>query len=110
MPARALPLEDLQMAAVHRHDEIECLEVARPHLPRALRAQVVAAAPGMMLRAFVGWMPDVPVAGARRLDVDIDARFFRQMPQYPFGRGRTADVAGAREENSRRRFFHIIAL
>ena len=90
------------MAAVHRHDEVERLEVAPRHLPRALRAQVVAAPARVVLRAPVGRMPDVPVAGARRLDVHFDARLLRQVPQHALGGRRAADVAGADEQHSDR--------
>jgi 3,4-dihydroxy 2-butanone 4-phosphate synthase/GTP cyclohydrolase II len=54
------------VAAVHRQDQVEFLEVARRNLARALRAQVVAAVPGMVLGALVGRLTDVPVAEAGR--------------------------------------------
>ena len=38
----------LQMAAVHCEDEVELLEVLDTDLPRALRAQIVAAAPRVL--------------------------------------------------------------
>src|SRR4051812_20775338 len=100
MLARTLRPQGREVPAVHRHDEVEGLEVARRHLPRALRAQVVPAPVRMVLRALIGRTPDVPVAGARRLDMDLDARLLRQVPQHALGGRRAADVAGADEQHS----------
>ena len=76
-------LQRAQMAAVHRQDHVEVLEVALPHLARALRAEVVAALPRVVLRALVGRLPDVPVAQAGRFDVQLQPCFFAQILRTP---------------------------
>ena len=90
-------LQRAQVAAVHRQDHVELVEIVRPDLARALRAQVVAAVARVVLRALVGRLADVPVAGAGGLDVQLNARLFTQTSENPFGRGRAADVSGADE-------------
>ena len=64
-------LQRAQVAAVHRQDHVERVEVARRDLPRALRAQVVAAVAGVMLGALVGRLADVPVAQPGGFDVQL---------------------------------------
>ena len=74
------PLQGAQVAAVHRQDQVELVEVRRRDLPRAERAQVVAAAQGVVLRALIRRAADVPVAGAGGLHADLQ----------PFARGNVA--------------------
>jgi transcriptional regulator with XRE-family HTH domain len=90
-------LERAQMAAVHRQDQIELGEIARPHLPRAKRAQVIAAPLRVVLRALIGRRAHMPVADAGRLDVELESLLCREVPQHRFRRRRAADVAGADE-------------
>ena len=57
------------MPAVHGEDHVEVFEVARLHLARALRAEVVAALAGVMLRALVGRLANMPVTQPGGLDM-----------------------------------------
>src|SRR6266852_1548527 len=59
MSGRTNALEQAQVSLVHRQDQIELLEVAPGQLPRAQRAEVVAAAPGMVLGARVGRLAEM---------------------------------------------------
>ena len=97
LPRRRHALERAQMAAVHRQDQVEFVEIPRPHLPRALRAQVVAPIPGVVLGALVGRLADMPVAEPRGFNAQLDSRLLAQTPENPLRGGRAADVAGANE-------------
>lgn len=101
-------LQRAQMSPIHRQDHVEFVEVVRTHLPRALRAQVVAAPAGMVLRALVRRLADVPVAKAGGFHPKLDPGLHAQGSQDPFRRRRAANVAGADEQD--RAPFHIIQL
>jgi hypothetical protein len=87
------------VAAVHRHDQVEMLEVPSREPAGALRAEVVAAAQRMLLRPLVGRLADVIVVRAARFHVDAQVRLQGERPQHALGGRRTADVAGANEEH-----------
>ena len=101
-------LQRAQVSPIHRQDHVEFVEVMPTHLPRTLRAQVVAAPAGMVLGALVGRLADVPVAQAGRFDAQFNELFLRQLPQDRLGGGRPADVAGTDEQD--RAPFHMIQL
>ena len=99
---RALPgcghaLQLAQMPAVHRQDQVELVEIPRPDLSRALRTEVVAPIPGVVLRALVGRLADVPVAEPGGFDAQRDACPSAETPENPFCRGRAADISRADE-------------
>ncbi len=52
-------------------------------------------------RAAIRAFSLMPAAGTGRIDVEFAATagFARQMPEYAFGEGRAADIAGADEKN-----------
>jgi hypothetical protein len=97
---RTLLLQEPQVPAVHGYDEVEPLEVRCAHLARALCAQVVTPPSRMVLRALIRRLPDMPVAGARRLDMNIHADLLRKVAQHPLRRRRSADIAGADEKHA----------
>jgi hypothetical protein len=69
MFGRAPALQQAQVSLVHCQDQIELLKVAPGKPARTLRAEIVAAAPGMVLGALVGRLADMIVVGAARLDL-----------------------------------------
>ena len=89
-----------EVAAIHREDVVELLEVLRPHEPRmpperdpVLHRDVDG--------ARVGRLPLVPGACARRVHADPvgETLLVQTVRQNPFSERRTADVAQAYEKN-----------
>src|SRR5580765_1846867 len=95
MLGRAEPPQDAQVAAIHRQHQVELLEIALAEVPGPLRAQVIAAPLGMMLRPLVRRLADVIVVRAARLDVDFGALLLRQPAKDALRRRRAANVASA---------------
>ena len=96
----------LQVPAVHGEDQLEGLEIVRRYLARAQPAEIVAAAPRVLLRALIRRLADVVVVRPGRIDADLvgQARLTHQPPHDAVGGRRAADVAGADEENAAHRY------
>jgi len=100
---RAQPPHGLQMPAIHRQQQVELLKITHLQLARAQPGQIVAAQPGRLLRARIGCLADVVTVRPGGIHLDpITQRSSRdQMTRHAFGGGRSADVAGAHEQDSR---------
>ncbi len=90
-----------EIALIQREQMREVPEVARFDLAGAVKRNVNAVAQRRRLRAAVGWIADMPVAGSRRFDLDIQPGLLRRLPEGRFGQGRAADIAQADEEDGR---------
>ncbi|CAM2170258.1 hypothetical protein BLAT2472_11333 [Burkholderia latens] len=95
MLGRAAPAQLGEVCFIHRQQQVEPLEIRRAHLSRPQRRQVIAARACSGLRARVGRLADVPVAGARRIDRDPVGQPGRVhlVTHHAFCGGRTADIA-----------------
>jgi len=87
------------MPSIHRQDAVERIEVLSQNLPRAQRAEIVAAPQGMRLGARVGRLADVIVVRAGRIDAHPvrETRLTQLVQQYAVRGGRSTDVACADE-------------
>jgi putative intracellular protease/amidase len=93
-------LEVPEVLAVHRHDQVEALEV----LGRDLSSpsfQVDAMGCGHRDGATIRGLAGVPRAGAGRVDLEhvLNAPMPGEIAEHPLGQGRPADVAEADEED-----------
>src|SRR5258706_616641 len=93
--------EDAQVAAIHCEDVVEFLEIALGDLAGPERAQVVSAALGVLHAARIRGLAYVIVVRAGRCDAHMicEAPALDQRAKDAFARGRTADVAGADDED-----------
>jgi len=66
--ARSQCVEREQVAAVHRENPVEALEVVGRDLPRAASAEIIATRASVLDRAHIRRLADLVVAGAGRVD------------------------------------------
>jgi len=84
------------MAPVEGHHQVVVVEPGALELPGRVVGGVAVPAEGAD-RALVGFVAHVPAAGARAVDLDVEARFEGAAAQDVLGHGASADVAGADE-------------
>ncbi len=89
-----------EVAAVHREDVVELLEVDWPYAARP-SPECDPVPRRDVAGAWVWWLSFVPGAGAGRVDADAVRKslLFQTVCQDPFSERRAADVAQAYEEN-----------
>src|SRR3546814_18493948 len=71
----------------------EAMEIVRSHLPRAVMRYVDPFRLRLGMRARVGRMSDMPVAGPGGVDLHLQAHRLRLAPESGLGQRRTADIA-----------------
>jgi len=93
--------EVAQIVCIEREDVGETPEVAGLDLSPLIMCDVRAVAARGRLRAPVGRMADMPVAGAGGIDIDRQAGLLGLGAQGRLGKRRAADIAEANEQDRR---------
>lgn len=95
-------LQRCQIGLVHGDHVVEFREVRLIDLPGALAGEVDPPAGGRGLAARIGWVADVPCAGAGGIDGDPVSQSGRcdTFAKDAFRHGRSADVAEADEQDA----------
>jgi hypothetical protein len=86
---------------IQRHDMVEPMKIRRRDLARAQMGYIDPVAPGDGRRAAVGRMPNMPVPGSGRIDLDVDPPSLGLGTECSFGQRRTADIPKANEQDGR---------
>ena len=89
------------MFAIHHQDQVEGVEILALEAPRPQPGEVVAAPSRVRLRPCIGRFADVVAVSPGRIDCDQigQSGVRNQLPEHALRRRRSADVAGADEED-----------
>ena len=95
-------LQRAQVGAVHRHDVLKAREIRVLDLTRALVRDAVAAVLGRGDRARIRRLADVERGRAAGIDAKVrrEPAPLEPILQHGLGRGRSADIAQAHEEDA----------
>ena len=98
-----------QIRPVGREDQVEAVEIIPNEQPGTKIRNIGPTATRLGLRATIGRMADMPVAGTRRINRRIDPRAAKGGASGAFGKRRAADIAEAEKQDGGRSFLSIVA-
>lgn len=98
----------VQVATIHREDVVEVVEIVTVHLPRSYIIQINTPLRRRRAHPGVRLLPDVPLAGSRRVDLEtvLEPGLHHDLPEEALGEWASADVAEANEQNADRTVGH----
>lgn len=99
--------QDLAVQPVHRHDQVEALEVACLDDARTLAAEIDSAPARSLDRPGIGRVADVVVVRPGRVDFDVEVRgtLANELAEDALGRGRSTYISHAHEQYLHTRTF-----
>lgn len=91
-----------QILAVQRQNMGKAGKIGLRHLTALVAANVNTMTPGLVLRARIGGMADMPIAGSCRIGLRLQPGALGSSTKGSFSQRGSADIAKANEQQARR--------
>lgn len=97
---RLQPSKVAEVRGIERHNMVESVEIGTLYLARSQPVDVDTVSLRRCPGAWVGRLPDMPVAGAGAVHLEVEPEALGFDPERGFGQWRPTDIAQADEKDS----------